>query len=315
MEEGSSDHAKGASRGRAELPTRLRLVHARSGEPHVQALKDTIVLASSESLGWDGVTYEIGMSPAWASDDVALPGYLAVRNVGSESALIERKTSHGFVKVEMPPGAVWLNQAGASFTQRNGAAHWNACEISVDRVRRILGCDLELPPFEVLRDERLASVMGALSAEVAASGGSGPLFADSLTLAFAARLAQLAGASGDSLAPRGALAGRTLPRVREWIESALAETIRVADLAAVAGLSPAHFAREFRRLTGEPPYVYVMRRRVERARQLLESGHSIAEAASACGFADQAHLSRLFRRFLGITPGSLMRRGRGRTPG
>jgi AraC family transcriptional regulator len=150
--------------------------------------------------------------------------------------------------------------------------------------------------------------MRALAAEVRASGSSGPLFAEGLAIALVSRLAQLAGLAPDSVAPRGALALRSFALVKEKIESSLAETIRVADLAAVAGLSPAHFAREFRRITSEPPHTYVMRRRVERARELLLDGRSIAEVASVCGFADQAHLSRLFVRVFGIAPGGFVRR-------
>jgi AraC family transcriptional regulator len=76
-------------------------------------------------------------------------------------------------------------------------------------------------------------------------------------------------------------------------------------MAAVARLSPYHFARQFKAATGLPPHQYVIARRVERAKQLLQAGtgHSIAEVAARAGFSDQSQFSRHFKRLVGVTPG------------
>jgi AraC family transcriptional regulator len=288
----------------------LRFVRAGTGERDDEPMRESTVLASSGPLGWDGIACEIGASPRWESNDVTLAGHFVTLNIGSEPLAIERKTPHGFVNVTMPPGTVWINPAGASFTQRNGPAEWTAFDVSVEKVRRVLGCDIDLPPFGVLSDGPLTAVMSALAAEVRSSGASGMLFADALAIAFVSRLARLAGLEDAVVATGSALAGRRMAQVKEWVESSLAETIVVADLAAVAELSPAHFAREFKRLTRESPHAYVMRRRLARARELLVLGSSISEAAHRCGFADQAHLSRLFARCFGLSPGVFVRRSR-----
>jgi AraC family transcriptional regulator len=76
-------------------------------------------------------------------------------------------------------------------------------------------------------------------------------------------------------------------------------------MAAVVGLNPYHFARQFKAATGLPPHQYVIARRVERAKQLLQAGTGLplAEVAADAGFSDQSQFSRHFKRLVGVTPG------------
>jgi AraC family transcriptional regulator len=76
-------------------------------------------------------------------------------------------------------------------------------------------------------------------------------------------------------------------------------------MAAVARLSPYHFARQFKAATGLPPHRYVITRRVERARGLLQAGAelSLAQVAARAGFSDQSQFCHHFRRLVGVTPG------------
>ncbi len=76
----------------------------------------------------------------------------------------------------------------------------------------------------------------------------------------------------------------------------------LAEIAAEAGLSRYQLLRSFQAEVGMPPYAWLAQHRVARARVLLEQGHRPAEAATLTGFADQAHLTRWFRRVVGITP-------------
>jgi AraC family transcriptional regulator len=77
------------------------------------------------------------------------------------------------------------------------------------------------------------------------------------------------------------------------------------QLAAVARLSPYHFARQFKAAAGLPPHQYVIARRVERARQLLQARTdlSLAEVAACAGFSDQSWFGHHFKRLVGVTPG------------
>jgi AraC-like DNA-binding protein len=95
-----------------------------------------------------------------------------------------------------------------------------------------------------------------------------------------------------------------LKRVVEYIDVHLSARITLSDLAAAAGLSRMHFASQFRMATGLRPHEFLLRRRVRRAEELLQSTTmSIVEIALAVGFQTQAHLTTIFKRFMGSTPG------------
>jgi len=106
-------------------------------------------------------------------------------------------------------------------------------------------------------------------------------------------------------------AGKGGPRLLAWqrrrvldhIEAGLAKPIRNRELAALVGFSEFHFNVAFRNSLGVPPHEFLIRRRIERAQQLmLSTGLPLCDIASECGLADQAHLSRQFRRIVGETP-------------
>ncbi|AWK86523.1 helix-turn-helix domain-containing protein [Azospirillum thermophilum] len=101
---------------------------------------------------------------------------------------------------------------------------------------------------------------------------------------------------------RGGLAPAAVRRVREFVETRLESPLTIDDLAAVAGLSPYHFARAFKRATGEAPHGYVLGRRVERAKAMIAAGRPLAEVAAATGFSSQSHLTARFRERVGVTP-------------
>jgi AraC family transcriptional regulator len=100
----------------------------------------------------------------------------------------------------------------------------------------------------------------------------------------------------------GALSQEQMDLTTEYMQVHLAEPISLAQIAAVSGLSPSHFARRFKAANGMPPHRYLMQLRVERAKRLLQYNNAIAEVALRCGFAHQEHLTRVFRRVTGLTP-------------
>jgi AraC family transcriptional regulator len=106
----------------------------------------------------------------------------------------------------------------------------------------------------------------------------------------------------------GALARWQIARVRAFIDENLHRTILVKDLSAVAQLSAAHFSRSFKQVFGESPHAYVVRKRLEKACQLMTtSSASLNKIAQSVGFSDQAHLCRLFRQAFGQSPSSWRR--------
>lgn len=110
---------------------------------------------------------------------------------------------------------------------------------------------------------------------------------------------------------RGGLSARAIRRVSDYIAANLDHDVKLEQLAAVAGLSVFHFSRQFKQSLGVTPHRYLMRRRLDRARELLEETElPLSEIALATGFADQGHLTRQFRHASGMTPRSYRRERR-----
>ncbi len=94
------------------------------------------------------------------------------------------------------------------------------------------------------------------------------------------------------------------PGLKMSIDDAPARPISLADLARESGLSRFQLVRAFARATGLTPHAYLMQRRIDLARRLIADRTPLAEAAAASGFADQAHMTRLFVRNYGVAPGA-----------
>jgi AraC family transcriptional regulator len=108
---------------------------------------------------------------------------------------------------------------------------------------------------------------------------------------------------------RGGLAGWQIRRLKSFVHEKLANPISIADMALLARLSPQHFCRAFRASLNETPHNYVVRMRVERAGSIMRTTHlPLSQIAIDCGFADQAHLNKSFRKYVGHSPGAWRRR-------
>ena len=102
---------------------------------------------------------------------------------------------------------------------------------------------------------------------------------------------------------RTGLAPKHIRSVAAFIDAHLHTKIKVEDLSRLTGQSSSHFSRAFRQSFGDPPHKYVVRRRVERGQSLmLSTEYSLARIADECGFADQSHLTRVFRAIVGENP-------------
>jgi AraC family transcriptional regulator len=132
----------------------------------------------------------------------------------------------------------------------------------------------------------------------------GRLYADSISIAIVTRLLDTARRKSPAdRAKASVLAPWRLKRAIDYIDANLSEPVSLAELAGVAGLTRMHFAAQFRAATGLRPHEYLLRRRVERAQELLRgSNESIMEVALQVGFQAQAHFTTTFKRFVGQPP-------------
>jgi AraC family transcriptional regulator len=109
----------------------------------------------------------------------------------------------------------------------------------------------------------------------------------------------------------GALSPYKTRRISTYIDEHLSERCRTDQLARVAGLSPSHFSRAFHRRFGVPLQQYVQKQRVAMAQGMLMTPAPLTEIALSCGLNDQSQLCRLFRRWVGQSPGAWRRTMRG----
>jgi AraC-like DNA-binding protein len=100
---------------------------------------------------------------------------------------------------------------------------------------------------------------------------------------------------------------QAVERAREFLTTRFAGQVRLAQIAAECGLSPFQLIRVFQRVLGVSPYAYVVQLRVNRARELLHRGVGVSEVAYSCGFSDQSHLTRVFKRAVGVPPATYQR--------
>ena len=180
-----------------------------------------------------------------------------------------------------------LSSPTRALTVEDGAAE--ATLVSLDRLRSAV-IELSTALNEALRDERSNAAACLQRAK-----------------------AMLHGVDATSPQPsenggRQGLAPWQVRRVLAHIEANLSTPIRNTDLAAIARLSTFHFNVTFRNSVGESPHGHIIRRRVERAQGLmLSTDKSLSDIAAECGLADQAHLTRLFRRIVGESPAAWRR--------
>jgi AraC family transcriptional regulator len=270
--------------------------------------------ASSHGLGWVGL--EATRFHAVPDSELNQPAishhrlFLVIRPPETLDLWYEGVKRH----LPVPAGSISLIPAGSPALWR-----WSGCKdrlnvyLEPGLVARVAAeafdldpARLTVPPLDGLDLPHLRAAMRAVDAEMTAGGAGGSLAAESLANVLAVHLLRHVSAprrpkpQRDGVLPRGRLRA-----VVEYIEEHLDASLSLEHMAAVARLSAFHFARQFRAATGLPPHQYVIARRVERAKQLLQAGTdlSLAEVAVCAGFSDQSQFSHHFKRLVGVTPG------------
>lgn len=217
-----------------------------------------------------------------------------------------------------------LGPGAASLLTRAQRAHWEWREpIDVTHLyldpalvnavaSEALYCHVaEVRLEDVLRtdDPMITATVAAVAGEARHQALGGPLYVESLARGLIVHLLRRYAAI--ERRDRGAAGGLSPGQRRaivDYVEDNLGEALTLEGMAGALGLGACAFARAFRRSFGVAPYAYVIARRVDRARRLLTgSAEPIKAVAAACGFADQAHLTRLLSRELGVTPAALRR--------
>lgn len=170
------------------------------------------------------------------------------------------------------------------------------------------GCELTTlsPGVEraVLRDPLLAEIGFALWRELAKPSPMGKLYVETVAQMLTVHLLHHYSSGNEIIkAPSQGLTVQQLRQVEEFVQEHLGHDLTLKALARHIGTSPYYFARRFRLATGESPHRFVLRQRLERAQHLLKETHEpLAQIALESGFANQSHLTRVFKEHFGFTP-------------
>ncbi len=166
--------------------------------------------------------------------------------------------------------------------------------------------ELEPPAFGTV-DPIALGIAQRISVELTGKATPNELYLDSLVTLFSTHLLRTYANNMRQLpSPRGGLSAKSARRVEEYLREHFTEKVHVAELAAVAGISPNHFIVRFAKTFGMPPHRYLINLRLDLAEKLLAEGEiAIVEIAYMTGFSDQSHLATTMKRYRGRTPTEL----------
>ena len=164
---------------------------------------------------------------------------------------------------------------------------------------------LVLRPGIATGDVVMSHLGACLTHAVERAAAQNLIVVEQIAMALSSHLAQrYGGMRAPKLPASGGLSPWQLRLARNTLERNLGQEVCIENLAKACGLSVSHFSRAFRRSTGLAPHRWIMRRRVEVAKEMvLEGAMPLAEIALACCFSDQSHFTRVFSSITGVTPG------------
>jgi AraC family transcriptional regulator len=272
-------------------------------------------LIASYHTGWEGLTFIHYRHPPYETMEHCLRQHSLVITDSKSCFQAERRLdgkfkhyAHGNGRIDVIPAFLnhWTN-----WDQEVEFSVIAICPTLLNQTtQELMQCEIELIPQFSIDDPVIQQLALALKTEIQTGCMSSRLYGESLGTALAARLVQNYAVSKPSLEFKAdGLPQPQLERVIDYIKANLAQDLSILDLASLTSMSESHFSRSFKQSVGIAPYQYLMQQRVERAKQLLkQQAISISDIALDCGFANQTHLTKVFRQMTGVTPKAYQKR-------
>jgi AraC family transcriptional regulator len=276
------------------------------------------VYQSSDRLGWLSLFASVQSEVCYEGFFPAVKDHLVVVPL-RQQVHFRRHICGELQERGLPPGSVTFTPGGADFEVRtsSNAGWYETIHLYVRhellqeiQAEMLDGLDtVSLPPLVGFTDHMINCIALEVRKLLLCPEEADAFFVETLTRTLAVCLLRTQiGKKKGRVKIGGALSVPQLARAIEFIEEALDENLSVTSIAKETGANAAQLAAGFKAEFGVTPYEYVIRKRVERAKLLLTGTDlSLAEIAYQCGFSHQQHINRVFRRFAGITPGSLRR--------
>ena len=225
--------------------------------------------------------------------------------IGLTDAGVQAFSYHGNVHVSMPGGVVipHPDEIHDGFAATESGFRYRLVYVDpalvFEAVRALRGSAGFLP----FARQPVVSNRGMASAIVSAfMSADDPLAVDELIVRLTDGLLE-ADPGASRKRPLRHLDPVAVERARQFLDAERTRVVRSVELEAVSGLTRFELARHFRTVTGTSPYRYLLMRRLDLARNLIDRGGRLIDIALEAGFSDQAHLTRVFADTLGITPG------------
>lgn len=204
----------------------------------------------------------------------------------------------------IPPGVRTWSSLGETVGIRHLDLH-----VDLNYFAKRLGLPVDTPaavtPRMMFDNDRIQA-LAQLLADECTGPGLHNLYGESIATALFVELFKLERQTPDT---RGQLSPRRLRIATRYLEEHCLTTVRLQDLAELVALSPSYFNSAFKASTGSTPLQWQLRARIKWVEaRMLEQAGSLSEIASAAGFADQAHMTRVFKQYAGVTPAAWLRR-------
>jgi AraC family transcriptional regulator len=286
-----------------------------TNQQDVVRLLPQLPLIDSYHSGWNGLTFTHYCHPSHETVEHHLLQHALVITDPNSCFQAERRLdgkfkhyAHGNGRVDVIPA--FLNHS----TNWDRDVEFSVIAICptllIQATQDLMPCEIELIPQVSIDDPVIQQLALALKLEIQTGCMSGRLYGELLGTALAARLAANYAVSKPSIGFKAnGLPQSQLDRVIDYMKENLAQDLSILDLATLTGMSESHFSRSFKQSVGIAPYQYLMQQRVERAKQLLKKRSiAISTIALDCGFANQTHLTKVFRQMTGMTPKSYQMR-------
>lgn len=272
-------------------------------------------VGSSLGRGWQNLQLDIYQAE-FCEEPVSLitsKGY-TLQLVQDGKGLMQGMFARRLIKVPLRAGSfsLLLPDSPLEFTWNETVTlvHLQLGKSTIEQFTHTISNDIKLLPRPYFYDSLIEQITKNLMEELASGSLLGAAYADALAQALALHLLRYYSSASVARTHHKGLSAEQLQQVDDFIDQFLSTEIRCRDLATLLGMPVTSFARYFKALTGLPPHQYLIRRRVEKAKELLKKGvDSVAEVAQMVGFFDQSHLVRHFKGLVGVTPKDYGSRG------
>lgn len=291
----------------------MKLHDITTSAKRAHVIRPSAVMDSSKSYSWNGILLEYYEMAQGELPERIIDNHVLWHWKTAYTGEYEARRGH-FVRCVKTAGAISVTPVGVvPALHSHTCSELLMCTLDADFIKSLL-LESDTPPteFPIFRpnfhDAPIQHLLNLLMNEIQEGNPYGRIYVESLTHALAIRYLFLGDGPDEIRSESPALPGAVLKRVLEHIRSESGSELSLLSLAKEAGYSRGYFLKMFHTATGMTPHRYILNFRVEQAKELLKNSEiALIDIAASCGFSNHAHLSRVFRRFTGVTPSNYRR--------